>query len=502
MNKRNLYLLPVILVGLTCLFPVGELALAVPLSKVERQPYHGRPGGDTAFPTDQIIVKFKTAVVPENLTSQGLTRQEQRLSQAAGVSINYLRQMSGEAYVFRFPEHMPLEQVQSISIRLSALPEVDYAEPDAILQPMLVPDDPRYPEQWHYFAPAPGNYGINAPAAWDVTTGSASVVVAVVDTGITEHAEFSGRTVPGYDFVSDINTANDGDGRDNDPRDPGDWVSVVDISSGKIPWDCQVANSSWHGTHTAGTIGAASNNHLGVAGIDWKAKILPVRVLGKCGGTTSDVVDGMRWAAGLQVPGVPNNAHPARVINVSLGGPAPCGIPMQEAVGEILAAGTTVVASAGNSNADAGGFTPGNCVGVITVAATNRDGSRANYSNYGPAIEISAPGGEQIFGNQNGVLSTWNTGLQGPGEDAYKFYEGTSMSAPHVTGVISLLYSSDSRLLPSQVLRILRKTATKFPAGSTCSTTTCGSGIVNAGAAVQAVAKIEYHPLYMPIIQK
>jgi serine protease len=489
MNKRNLYLLPVLLVGLTCLFPIGELALAVPLSKVEQQPYYGRPGGDTAFPTDQIIVKFKTAVVPEDLTGQGLAREEQRLSQAAGVPLSFLHPMSGGAQVWRLDEHLPVEQVRSIAQGLMTLPELDYAEPNAILQPMLVPDDPRYPEQWHYFAPATSNYGIDAPAAWDVTTGSASVVVAVVDTGITEHAEFNGRIVPGYDFITNADTANDGDGRDGDPRDPGDWCFPYTVSS-------------WHGTHTAGTIGAATNNQLGVAGIDWKAKILPVRVLGKCGGTTSDVVDGMRWAAGLKVPGVPNNTHPAKVINVSLGGYAPCDITTQNAVNDIIETGSTVVVSAGNSSMDANGFSPGNCQGVITVAATNRDGSRANYSNYGPAIEISAPGGEQIFGNQNGVLSTWNTGLQGPGEDAYKFYEGTSMSAPHVTGVISLLYSSDSRLLPSQVLRILRKTATKFPAGSTCSTTTCGSGIVNAGAAVQAVAKIEYHPLYMPIIQK
>jgi subtilisin family serine protease len=369
------------------------------------------------------------------------------------------------------------------------LPEVEYAEPDAILQHTLIPNDPQYSNQWHYFAPSAGNYGINAPAAWDITTGSASIVAAVIDTGITNHADLIGRTVPGYDFISDPLVANDGDGRDSDPSDPGDWITAAD-ASGYFA-GCAITNSSWHGTHTAGTIGAASNNSLGVAGINWNSKILPVRVLGKCGGYTSDIVDGMRWAAGLTVSGVPNNANPAKVINLSLGGSGACSTTSQNAIDAITAAGTTVVVSAGNSNADASGFNPANCNGVITVAATDRNGSRAYYSNYGATVEISAPGGAQSYANDpNGILSTLNTGTQGPVADTYVYYQGTSMAAPHVTGVVSLLYSLNPLLTPAQVLQILQDTVTNFPSGSTCNTTNCGNGIVNAGAAVAYVSGV------------
>ena len=172
-----------------------------------------------------------------------------------------------------------------------------------------------------------------------------------------------------------------------------DWITAAESSSGYFA-GCQVHNSSWHGTHTAGTIGAASNNGVGVAGVNWNSKILPVRVLGKCGGYTSDIADGMRWAAGLSVSGVPANANPAKVLNLSLGGYGACDATYQNAVNAIVAAGTTIVVSAGNSNADAVNYRPGNCTGVITVAATNRDGGRAYYSNYGSTVEISAPGGE------------------------------------------------------------------------------------------------------------
>jgi serine protease len=441
-----------------------------------------------ALPTDQIILKYRAAITEKDAFNPASTAQMDRLSEAAGVPLTYVREMSGDAYVLGLPERMPLAEVQAIADRLGALAEVEYAEPDAIMVPMLTPNDPQYANQWHYFAPGPGHYGINAPAAWDITTGSASVVVAVIDTGITNHADLSGRTVPGYDFVSGELVANDGSGRDGDPSDPGDWITNAENSSGYFQ-GCTVTDSSWHGTHTAGTVGAASNNGAGVAGVNWNSKILPVRVLGKCGGFTSDIADGMRWAAGLSVSGAPANANPAKVINLSLGGSGACGTTYQDAVNAIVAAGTTLVISAGNSNADASGFRPGNCTGVITIAATNRDGGRAYYSNYGSTIEISAPGGAQGYANDpNGVLSTLNTGTQGPVADTYEYYQGTSMAAPHVAGVVSLLYSRKPSLTPAEVLTILQNTVTAFPSGSTCTTANCGSGIVNAGAAVAAVA--------------
>lgn len=475
------------IICLFLLFPAMQLAQVVPAALSVAQAAEMQSANQFDTPTDQIIVKYGSPASLNELSSQALDRMEQRLSQAAGIQLSYLRPMSGGAEVLRLTERLPSEQISSITRSLMTLPEIEYAEPDTIMQPMRVPDDPHYVEQWHYFAPSPGNYGINAPAAWDITTGATNIVAAVIDTGITTHAEFGGRTVPGYDFITDALVANDGNGRDNDPRDPGDWISLAD-TMGYFS-DCSVRNSSWHGTHTAGTIGAASNNHQGVAGVDWNAKILPVRVLGKCGGYTSDVIDGMRWAAGLAVPGTPNNLNAARVINLSLGSSANCSASYQNAINAINAAGSTVVVSAGNSNSNASGFSPANCNGVITVAATNRDGSRADYSNYGTTVEISAPGGAQFFANDpNGILSTFNTGLQDPMADTYTYYAGTSMAAPHVTGVVSLLYGLNPGLLPNQILQILQDTATNFPFSSTCNTSICGSGIVNAGAAVMHIA--------------
>lgn len=446
-------------------------------------------------PTDQIILKYKVSPAVISATGPASALAMQRLSAAAGVPLTYVREMSGDAYVLGLPSRMPLAEVQAMADRMSALPEVEYAEPDAIMQPMLTPNDPQYGNQWHYFAPSAGNYGINAPAAWDITTGSASIVVAVIDTGITNHVDLAGRTVPGYDLITSVASANDGDGRDNNPSDPGDWVVANECFAGS-----PARNSSWHGTHVGGTIGAATNNSTGVAGINWVSKILPVRVLGKCGGTISDIADGMRWAAGLPVPGVPNNPNPAKVLNLSLGGNGACDATYQNAVNDIVAAGSTLVISAGNSNVDASGARPGNCNGVITVAATNRNGSKASYSNYGATVEISAPGGETAV-STNGVLSTLNTGTQGPVADTYTYYQGTSMAAPHVAGVASLMYSRKPSLTPAQVLSYLQSTVTAFPGGSTCNTSICGSGIVNAGAAVAAIPTAPLNKkTYLPLV--
>ncbi|HBX69929.1 MAG TPA: hypothetical protein DEH25_11285, partial [Chloroflexi bacterium] len=197
--------------------------------------------------------------------------------------------------------------------------------------------------------------------------------------------------------------------------------------------------------------------------------------------------DGIRWAAGLSVTGVPNNPYPVQVINMSLGGGGSCDATSQNAINDAVAAGTTVVVAAGNNNANASNYSPASCNNVITVAATNRDGSRAYYSNYGSVVEISAPGGAQSYANDpNGVLSTLNTGTQGPVADSYEYYQGTSMAAPHVAGVASLVLSMDPSLTPAEILTILQNTVTPFPGGSTCNTSICGSGIVNAGLAVQS----------------
>ncbi len=437
--------------------------------------------GQADVPTNQIIIQYKSS--SSAFAAPAGADQMARLSATAGISLKYLREMSGDASVLSLPGRLPLAQVRAISSKLMALPEVAYAEPDQVLFPAMVPNDTYYANQWDLFE----TNGINAPAAWDITTGSASIVVADIDTGITNHADLSGRTVPGYDFISDSRIANDGNARDADPSDPGDWITAAESASGFFA-GCPVENSSWHGTHTAGTIGAKSNNNQGVAGINWNSKILPVRVLGKCGGYTSDIVDGLRWSAGLAVSGVPANPNPAKVANLSLGGSGACDSTWQNGINAVNAAGMVVVVAAGNSNSDASGFHPASCNNVITVAATNRSGSRAYYSNYGSTVEISAPGGAQSFSNDpNGILSTLNTGTTVPVGDTYIYYQGTSMATPHVTGVVSLMFSLNPNLTPARVLQVLQATARPFPSGSTCTTSLCGSGMLDAAAALNAI---------------
>ena len=454
---------------------IQEQSALSPSMKVgnSKQTQVNEPG----LPTDRIIVKYKSSA--QAFSSPQQVGQMERVSTAAGITLEYMRTMSGDSHVLQLPERLPLEQVQEISEQLMLLPEIEYAEPDLILKHGLTPNDPFYGSQWHYF----GTYGINAPAAWDITTGSSNIVMAVIDTGITNHSDLSGRTVPGYDFVTDVLMANDGNGRDSDPSDPGDWISVAD-ASGYFA-GCQVSDSSWHGTHVAGTMGAASNNGVGVAGINWNSRILPVRVLGKCGGYTSDIVDGMLWAAGLPAPGAPANPNPARVLNLSLGGFGACGTTYQNAINSIVSAGSVVVVSAGNSTDDASNYRPANCSGVITVASTSAAGGRAYYSNYGSTVEISAPGGD--FSSDTGVLSTLNTGTTVPVADTYESYQGTSMAAPHVSGVVSLMLSLNPYLTPSQVLQILQSTVKPFFSGGDCTTSICGAGIVDAEAAVKAI---------------
>ncbi|BCX02888.1 MAG: hypothetical protein KatS3mg053_0826 [Candidatus Roseilinea sp.] len=466
------------------------------------------------FPTGEIIVKYKSpekfrvldaAATQMAASAAGrdvaplhtLTAEAMRtLSAQAGVALTHVREMSGEGHVLRLPQPLPYDEVELITKRLEQLDEVEYASPSGRRFIALTPNDSLYGQQWHYVAPAPGNYGANLPAAWDITTGAASLVVSVIDTGILfDHPDLAGRTVPGYDFITNVFIANDGNGRDPDASDPGDWSTSSD--------PCGASPSSWHGTHVAGTIGAATNNSTGVAGINWVSKILPVRALGRCGGTDADIIDGMRWSAGLSVPGVPANANPARVINMSLGGSGSCTSALQNAVNAVIDAGSALVVAAGNSNAPAIGFAPGNCNNVITVAATNRNGNKATYSNYGSIVEISAPGGES---GSDGVLSTLNAGTTTPAAHNYMFYKGTSMAAPHVAGIVSLMLSVNALLTPEQVLSLLQTTATPFPSGSTCNTTNCGAGIVNAAAAVQAAQGSSGPPTspraYVPIAVK
>lgn len=424
--------------------------------------------------TDQIIVKIRAGAA-------SASPQTERWSAVTGEALGYAREFGADGYILKLRGFVPLARAQAIAARLAADSDIEYAEADQIMQPTAVPNDAEYVNQWGYFAPQAGLMGANLPGAWDATTGSANLTIAVIDTGILPHAELVGRYVGGYDFIGTRSIANDGNARDSDPSDPGDWVAADECYAGSL-----ASNSSWHGTHVAGTIAAASNNGSAVAGVNWVSQVVPVRVLGKCGGYTSDIVDGMRWAAGLSVRRVPANPYPAKVMNLSLGGFGLCTASYQNAINEINAKGAVVVVSAGNNGTDARDFSPASCAGVVTVAATGKAGNKSYYSNYGSAVEIAAPGGDKNADAGQTILSTLNAGTTTPGTDSLAYYQGTSMAAPHVTGVVSLMLSVAPSLTPPQVTHILQLSATPFPIGSTCNSAiqSCGAGIVNAASAV------------------
>jgi len=467
-------------------------ARATPLTPQEQTPVVPIPPTDLLL--DQLIIQFAaTPDTPPDTSQVGaaqdeataaVTAQLQTLSAVAGVTLAYARALSGDAYVVTLPEPMELAKVETLAATLradAATLGIAYVEPDYRRQAQLTPNDADYGEQWNLSS----TYGINAANAWNVTTGSSAVVVAVLDTGIRyDHPDLTGRTIGGYDFVSDSRVANDGNSRDGDPSDPGDWITAAENSAGYFR-GCGASDSSWHGSHVAGILGAAANNSVGIAGVSWNSRILPVRVLGKCGGTISDIVDAMRWAAGIDISGVPHNDHPARVINLSLAGSGSCSVTEQRAINDVISRGVTVVVAAGNSDENAANSSPGNCNGVINVGATDRAGGKASYSNYGTVVTVSAPGGDS-----EAILSTIDLGTQGPEAPGYAYYAGTSMASPHVAGVIALMLAKNNTLTPTQVRQLLRTAVTQFPSGSSCTTSRCGTGIVNALAAVNAAAAL------------
>ncbi|MCM5681863.1 S8 family serine peptidase [Schlegelella sp. S2-27] len=436
------------------------------------------PAGAEGRPTDQLIVKYRddTAALPSRALSATLPRTAATLARLA-VQVQDRRPLGTRAQVLKLSRALPLAEAARLARDLAADDaSIDYAEPDRLLTRQAVPTDPRYGEQWHYFEPTGG---INAPAAWDRATG-AGVVVAVLDTGVRPHADLLPNLLPGYDFIATGFVANDGDGRDADASDPGDAVQAGECGGGQPVVD---EPSSWHGTHVAGTVAAAADGR-GVVGVAHGAKLLPVRVLGRCGGYTSDIAEAIVWAAGGSVAGVPANPRPARVINLSLGGPGGCAQTTQAAIDQARSRGAVVVVAAGNSAQDAAQFSPASCRGVVTVAATTREGGRAYYSNHGATVELSAPGGEAYAIEADGVLSTLNTGHDAPAADGYAYYQGTSMAAPHVSGVAALVLERAPGLAPDAVGELLAGTARAFPAA--CDG--CGRGIVDAAAAVTAAA--------------
>ena len=494
----------------------------------------------------RVIVKYKAG--SELLRKQALSAGElpavrtQALGQRVGLALSAGHAVSDRSEVV----FAPGMSSEALAERLAKESDVEYAVPDRRKRAAVAPSDPLYTPspvpvngpaagQWYLKAPTSSlRSAINAETAWNTTTGSPNVVVAVLDTGVRkDHPELAGNLLSGYDMVSDVPMANDGGGRDGDPSDPGDWITLEETT--KVGGDfegCSVDEdgnpieslSTWHGTSVSGLVAAATNNGVGMASVGRTVKLLPVRVLGKCGGFDRDIIAGMRWAAGLTVTGVPINANPAQVINLSLGGGAGCSQAYVDAINEILARGISIVVSAGNG---AGGAIaePAGCPGVISVAGLRHVGSKSGFSDLGSRVAISAPAGNCVndFGQcLYPILSTTNLGTSTPishaaggsiYSDGLNPTVGTSFSAPLVAGAAALMYSVRPGLTPTEVKQLIQGTARAFPTSGfgsgtavaectapqfdedgravkqvecVCTTGTCGAGMLDVNAAVVA----------------
>jgi serine protease len=461
-------------------------------------------------------------------------RWQRVLAAAPEMRVRERHPVLASAQRLRFEQPLTQAQAQALAQRLAARPEVAWAVPDTRERRLAnPPTDPYFGQQW-WAQPVSGSDGLpldqrlrGVPgflSAWVVqSTGTAAGSVAVLDSGVLKtHPELQGRLLPGYDMVSVAAYANDGDGRDSDASDPGDWVSAADkVNDPGNFAGCEVEDSKWHGTAIAGIVSALANNGVGMAGINWSASVLPVRVAGKCGAAVSDIVDGMRWAAGLDVckrsnnagaclEFVPRNPTPARVVNISFGGSGVCD-PYQGAIDELKALNVVVVAAAGNEWTTP--TRPAKCPGVVGVVALNRDGFKSNYSNFGG--ELTASGIATVGGDDtdpaarwnamadSGLLSIGNTGSTVPQANDYFYYYGTSFSTPVVAGAISLMLSVNPNLTYDQIVQGLRVSARPHvtstlpgvaacsadnPGRCLCTATTCGAGILDVVRALQYAA--------------
>lgn len=492
---------------------------------------------DTSTQQARVIVKLRRSVV---LSGEGASaasasdaatwrQRMMNLGQRAGLTLDDAHQIGTMMHAARAHGIASTE----LARRLAARADVEYAVPDERRSALdVVPNDPFYPSgqsnpypvagQWYLRAPdATLVSAVNAPAAWAITTGSSSVVVAVIDTGVRyDHVDLQSKLLPGYNMVSDAVRAGNATGRSNDASDMGDWLTQSEINANPGVYGgngCTPAStSSWHGTQVAGIIGASSDNGVGMASLGWGVKILPVRVLGKCGGYDSDIIAGMSWAAGIAVSGVPSNPNPAQVLNLSLGGSGTCSQAYLDAISDIVSVKhAVIVAAAGNTEGKAVAV-PANCTGVIAVAALRNVGTKVGYSSVGPEVVVAAPGGNCV--NTSGaciypIVTTTNSGTTTPVANGSTYTNrsdtslGTSFSTPMVSGAAALMLSAQPALLPSEVRQLLINTARPFPSnggsvgigtcvapsGATqdecyCTTQTCGAGMLDVGAAVAAAA--------------
>lgn len=462
----------------------------------------------------RLLVKLKPTATDAPLATRtarlAISDLSQRLQSGvpgqAPVQLLLHKSISAQLHVVLTDRGLSRTEMLQLIGQLQRDPRVEYAEIDQRLQPQFLPNDPLYgSRQWNLQPPSRGNEGgANLPGAWDVARGEVApgqgVVVAVIDTGLRPHADLAARLLPGYDFVSDADIANDLDGQwDSDPSDPGDWISIRDSESATFS-GCALSTSSWHGTMMAGTIAAVMGNNLGLAGIAPGARVLPVRVFGKCGGYLSDVITGVYWAVGLELPSLPDlmrappvNPYPARVINLSMAAEGSCSSAFQEAVDRARGKGAVVIAATGNHNGqatDQGLSQPANCQGVIAVTAHTRRGDLASYANASPSTTLSAPGGgpglQLLASDGDSITSLGNSGLTSPLADSYEQVRGTSIATAHVSGVAALLLGLQPTLSPDQVRTVLTRSARAYPANSYCTMQAiCGAGMLDAEAAVR-----------------
>ncbi len=488
---------------------------------------------------DRFIVSYRQGVsaaatpgtVVQNVTwglaKAGLQNAAASRASAGTVTrVAYLRKLATGAHLVRVSTKLNATEALALMQQLAADPAVAHVEPDVMMHAIsdvrapaalsasaFAPNDPDYTKyQWHmragdgsaeHIGSDAGTYanvgGADIARAWDLADGS-GVTVAVLDTGMTHHPDLdTSLGDAGYDFTSTaLISGRPADGRAAGGWDLGDWTTAEPWLSECTDSTHPAEASSWHGTHVSGTIGEMTNNGVGMAGAAFGAKVLPVRVLGHCGGYTSDIADAIVWASGGHVDGVPDNVNPAQVISMSLGGSGVCTAAdaTGTAVADAISRGTTVVVAAGNSSDDAANYSPASCPGVISVAASGIAGKLAFYSNYGTSVALAAPGGG-VYPNdaasgtpvQAGfVWSTINGSATMPDETHYIYggMAGTSQATPHVSGTVALVISAVREaglptLTPAAMRNLLMSTARAFP---TAPSRPSGSGIVDAYAAV------------------
>jgi serine protease len=510
------------------------------------------PGSPISSPSARVIVKFKadSPVLKDTLSSVPEERQRRAkaLTDRLGVDLATGRAIADRVQVVMANGIASAE----LARRLAREPDVEYAVVDERRHRFTAPNDPLYAAGVPGNGPAVGQWYLRAPSgavqssidvetAWNYSTGNPATIVAVLDTGVRyEHPDLlsvskGGKLLPGYDMISVAAVANDGENRDPDASDPGDWITAAEANDKNgLFYQCtpldpttgqyEAEDSSWHGTQVSGIIGALTNNGIGMAGVGPNLRILPVRVLGKCGGFDSDILAGMRWAAGVAVPGVPTGLYVARVINMSFGGSGDCPSSYQDAIADVTAAGAVLVAAAGNTEGHAAGV-PANCAGVIGVGGLRHAGTKVGFSDLGLNVAISAPAVNCVNVNPGSpclypILTTSNSGTTTPAAsiytDSYNISVGTSFSSPLVAGTVALMMSAQPSLTPYQTRLLLQRTARAFPTtgGDTsngpvpqcmvplpdssgnvanqdecyCNANTCGAGMLDAGAAVRAAA--------------